>query len=77
MSTENWGFNLQGNTQTQSIDKLGSKLSVMLECAVHYPAYDKRIFECKCGVLFPLFMLEGQSPEQIISHHQEGWRPVE
>ena len=75
MSTANWGSYIQGNTQTRQIDEMGSKLSLMLKCAVHYPAYDKRIFECKCGVLFPVFMLEGQTDEEIIKHHKEGWRP--
>ena len=77
MSTENWGSYLQGNAQTRQIDEMGSKLSVLLKCAVHYPAYDKRIFECKCGVTFPLFILEGQTDEQIIQRHQEGWKPQE
>ena len=75
MSTTNWGGYIQGNAQTRSIDQMGSKLSLMLKCAVHYPAYNKRIFECKCGVLFPVFTLEGQTDEKIIQHHREGWRP--
>ncbi len=72
MSTANWGSYIQGNTQTRQIDEMGSKLSLDINCAVHYPAFDKRIFECKCGVLFPIYFLEGRTTEEIIKRHQEG-----
>lgn len=71
MSTANWGSHIQGGNQTRTIDEMGSRLSLLLHCPVHYPAFDKRIFECRCGVLFPMFMLEGRTDGEIIEHHKE------
>jgi len=51
------------------VDQLGSKLSVKIGCAVHYPAYGKHIFECEHGVCFPLFVVASEDWEYITHKH--------
>ena len=53
------GYLQQGSDQMIEVDELGTKLSLAIHCGVHYPAYNKRMFECKCGVLFPVYFLRG------------------
>ena len=73
-----WGYYIQGNLKEKEIDELGSRLSVIIHCPVHYPAYDKRMFECKCGVVFPLYLLEGGhfTVEQIKEKHEREKRMI-
>ena len=52
-----WGVYIQ-NGNLEEIDSMGSQLSLQLGEAVHYPAYDKRLFECKCNVAFPYHMVK-------------------
>ena len=53
-----WGYFLQGQGE-QEIDSAGSALSQHLSCkCCHYPAFNKRLFECKCGVIFPVWMVQ-------------------
>ncbi len=54
-----WGFLMQGSDQMIEVEELGAKLSTVIHCPVHYPAYNKRMFECQCGVLFPVYFLKG------------------
>ena len=56
---------------TYEIDRLGSKLSLQLHCPVHYPAFGKNLFECKCEVTFPVFMVRGGDWEAIRKRHEE------
>jgi len=58
MTTTGWGYYIQGQEHQQRIEQLGSKLSIQLGCPIHYPAWGKRLFECKCGVLFPVYIVE-------------------
>jgi hypothetical protein len=55
--TGNWGSYIQGQGW-EEIDKAGSALSQYLHEPVHYPAWNKRLFECKCCVIFPVWMIE-------------------
>lgn len=65
-----WGaYTQQGFTQ--EVDHLGAKLSIEIGCPVHYPAYNKNLFECRCGVIFPLYMVKGEDWELIKKKHIE------
>ena len=72
--TTGWGYNLQGSQQEAEIDELGTKLSIELNCSVHYPAFGKNLFECKCGVIFPLYLVKGGNWDVIKKRHNEGKR---
>ena len=65
-----WGSYVQ-NGFNEELDQLGSQLSIKLDCAVHYPAYNKHLFECKCGVIFPIYYLKGNSWEDIMQKHED------
>ena len=66
-----WGYYSQGSPEILKIDELGKKLSVEIECPVHYPAFGKRLFECKCGVIFPAYVVDGGNWEAIKKKHRE------
>ena len=66
---------ISSSPQTQNgnfgdVDRLGSELSKQLHCAVHYPAYGKNIFECECGVIFPLYMVKGGNWPALVDKHK-------
>lgn len=70
-----WGSYLQGgNADWELLERLGSQLSLRIDCAVHYPAYDKRLFECK-HTTFPRFAIESANSSSdwsaVIKHHKE------
>lgn len=65
-----WGAYLQPGL-SEEIDGLGARLSVEIGCPVHYPAYGKNLFECKCGVVFPLYLVRAENWEMIKRKHQE------
>jgi len=69
--TTGWGSYIQGSDQLQEIDELGSELSLAIGCAVHYPAFGKRLFECRCGVIFPAYLVKGRNWELIKQKHEE------
>lgn len=71
-STTSWGFFQQGNSNMDDVMRLGQKLNLAIECPIHYPAFGKRVFECKCGVLFPLFLVDGRTDEQLQHIHCQG-----
>jgi len=81
MAVGSWGYYLQGNEDQQFLNKAGGELSKVIDCAVHYPAFDKRMFECKCGVLFPVFVvrsaLDSGDWSAVLKQHEEGYRPTE
>lgn len=54
----NWGSYIQGRENWTSLEVTGIALNEHLGEPVHYPAYDKRLFECTCGVLFPVWAVE-------------------
>ncbi|KKN75157.1 hypothetical protein LCGC14_0383160 [marine sediment metagenome] len=68
--TTGWGYYLQTPEQ-RDVDELGSKLSVVLNCPVHFPAWGKNMFECLCGVIFPLYIVKGGDWEKIKQKHLE------
>ncbi len=53
------------------IDGLGAKLSTAIHCAVRYPAYGKHIFECRCGVIFPMYLVKGKDWDLIGKKHED------
>ena len=63
-----WGAYAQSG-KLQEIDHLGSELSLAIHCAVHFPAYNKNLFECMCGVVFPLYMVKGERWNEIVQKH--------
>jgi len=65
-----WGAYIQTGI-TEEVDSLGSQLSLEIGCAVHYPAYNKNLFECKCGVIFPLYIVRGRNWELVRRKHKE------
>ena len=71
-----WGFFEQGSEDQQEVTDLGAQLSIHIGCPVHYPAWGKKIYECKCGVLFPFFAVSGKDWIQIKKHHLEGFSPI-
>ena len=81
MSVGSWGYYMQGNNNQQRLEHTGAELSSVLGCPVHYPAFNKHVFECKCGVLFPMFVVEAALDSgdwsAIQNHHKEGYRPTE
>ena len=66
-----WGYYQQSGEQWLEIDKLGSQLSVEIDCPVHYPAFGKSLFECRCGVIFPAYLVAGGNWELIRKRHIE------
>ena len=74
-----WGYYLQGSDQQIEEYELGSKLSEVLHCPVHYPAWAKPLYECKCGVLFPKFAVTIANRtgdwSNIHIQHLHGFRP--
>ena len=71
MGTDGWGFFEQGSDQLQERMELGEWLSLTLHCPIHYPAYGKNLFECKCGVIFPLYVVKLRNRELITKKHTE------
>ncbi len=65
-----WGAYIQSG-KLQEVDQLGSELSLVIHCAVHYPAYNKNLFERKCGVVFPLYLVKTKNWEVIIQKHDK------
>ena len=76
-----WGYYMQGGQDIQDIEEMGKELSKILQCPVHYPAWGKRLFECKCNVIFPAFMVkyavESGDWTKIMEQHEKGWRPID
>lgn len=66
-----WGAYSQDQNFAE-LDELGSRLSLEIGCAVHYPAYGKNTFECRCGVIFPLYVVRGGDWGAIRRKHEEG-----
>ena len=56
-----WGSYLQHaqNGGWEELNNMGLELSRRIHCAVHYPAFDKPFFECRCGVAFPSYVVHG------------------
>ena len=69
--TTGWGYFIQGPDQLLEIDGLGKELSVVIHCPVHYPAFGKNLFECRCGVIFPLYLVKGRAWDLIRKKHLE------
>jgi len=65
-----WGAYMQPGLEGE-LDTLGSKLSVEIGCPVHYPAYNKNLFECRCGVIFPLYLVKSRNWGLIKQKHIE------
>jgi hypothetical protein len=65
-----WGAYTQSGFG-EELDYLGSKLSIEIGCPVHFPAYNKNLFECMCGVIFPLYLVRGQNWDLIRQKHIE------
>jgi len=70
-----WGAYQQPGL-SEEIDSLGSELSVVIGCPVHYPAYNKNLFECRCGVIFPLYVVKGRNWQVIKQKHIEERRMI-
>ena len=68
-----WGGYMQSDFDLET-DELGSKLSIALRCPVHYPAYGKNLWECKCGVIFPRYLLKSENWKLIVRKHLEEQR---
>jgi len=71
-----WGSFIQGsNSQNLEIlNIMGSELSKRIGCPVHYPAWDKPVFECKHLIKFPKSTinraLETDDWQWIIDYHK-------
>ena len=69
--TGSWGYYMQGSEQQGLVDELGSELSVAINCPVHYPAFGKHLFECMCGVVFPVYLVRIKNWDLIKRKHVE------
>ena len=70
-----WGIDAQQNLygmDWETINRLGSKLSIELSCPIRYPAYNKRLFECKCGIVFPVYVVQQEDWEGMKEKHKGG-----
>ena len=56
--SSNWGSYVQGGQDWELLETVGIQLNNHISCGVHYPAYDKRLFECHCGIIFPRWAVE-------------------
>lgn len=63
---------LMQNDAYKELMELGSKLSLELRCPVKYPVSDKNMFECKCGIRFPVYMVKAGNWAEIRKLHKEG-----
>jgi len=52
-----WGIYVQSG-DFQEIDSLGRQLSIVLDCPCHYPAWNKKLYECHCNITFPYYMVK-------------------
>jgi len=68
-----WGaYVQQGNLQ--EIEMLGSQLSKEISCPVHYPAWNKNMFECKCNITFPYYIVKAKDWDRVREIHKNGGR---
>lgn len=70
-----WGYYMQGSDQQIEMEELGLWLNTVIQCPVHYMAFGKPIYECKCGILFPLFGVRACYPkegERLLHMHATG-----
>jgi len=65
-----WGAYIQQGL-SKELEMAGSQLSIEIDCPVHYPAYDKNLFECKHGVLFPVWIPFGQNWDIARQKHED------
>ncbi len=70
-----WGAYVQGSNfqNLENLDLIGRELSLRIDCPVHYPAWDKPVFECKHLTQFPMFALKEAVKtndwDYIVEHH--------
>jgi len=55
------------------INKLGSRLSILLHCPIRFPAFDKNIFACEHGMPIPLYRLLGNNDWSSIKKEHDEW----
>lgn len=67
--TTGWGYFEQGSDQLQEIMELGEKLNKAIGCPIHYPAFGKRLFECTHGIVFPVYVVQGNSQDTLRELH--------
>jgi len=66
-----WGEYMADRWAFDEVNELGSRLSVVLDCPVRYPAFSKRLFECKCGVVFPVYLVASKDWKMLKNKHIE------
>jgi len=62
MSGDYGGMSLPGQDPGpvwERLDEVGSRLSVVLDCSVRWPGYEKNMFVCRCGFPIAVFRLNG------------------
>lgn len=69
-ATTGWGYYMQGSDQQVEVDELGSYLSATIHCGVHYPAFGKHMYECMCGVVFPVYVVKGKDTQMLMDKHK-------
>lgn len=67
--TTGWGYYQQGSDQLLEVDELGSYLSRVIGCPVHWPAWGKNLFECRCGILFYTFQVRSRDGKLLNDIH--------
>jgi len=69
--TDGWGYFIQGG-DAEYVDAAGVKLNLAISCDIHYPAFNKRMFECKCGRIFPVWMVQAYDEDTLRKIHEGG-----
>lgn len=69
---------MQNQGESELIDSLGSDLSAIIHCPVRYceAHYHKKVFECRCQKIFPVFVVQGAQESgdwlPIMEYHKNG-----
>ncbi len=71
-----WGTYTQ-SVKLEEVDQLGSELSLVIHCPVHFPVYNKNLFEFKCGVVFPLYLVKTRNWDGITKKHEDERKLIE
>lgn len=63
-----WDTSEQGNGINPLIDEAGKRLSILWNCAIKYPAFEKNGFQCRHGLSIPYFMMGNNDTTLIFLH---------
>ena len=56
---------------SRELEQAGAQLSIEVNCPIHYPAFNKNLFECKHGVVFPVWIPFGGNWDIARTKHED------